>query len=181
MFGDQSDRHPSPPRLTSVGPLRQIVMRWPACPRHHGGSTPAVISADRAAADRGVPASFAVTFVRRALALRDRRFRPVAALGGSRPRWVDSCSIQSNQLALWCRPYQRRLGHRRRARRGSRQAAASGQGVGGLPDGFTTGAPAQIGRGFCHEFVTRTSAPRAGRGCAAVLAAARGCGCRFRW
>ena len=36
---------------------------------------------------------------------------------------------------------QRRLGHRRRARRGSRQAAASGQGVGGLPDGFTTKEP----------------------------------------
>ena len=61
---------------------------WPIRPRHHGGSTPAVISADRAATDRGVLASFAVTCVRRPLAL-DRRFRPVAALGGSRPRWVD--------------------------------------------------------------------------------------------
>ena len=99
MFGDQSDRHPSPPRLTSVGPLRQIVMRWPACPRHHGGSTPAVISADRAATDR-VLASFAVTFVRRALALRDRRFRPVAALGGSRPRWVDR--VRSSPISLPC-------------------------------------------------------------------------------
>ena len=31
-------------------------------------------------------------------------------------------------------------------------------GSGGLPVGFTTkGAPAEIGRGFCHEFATRTS------------------------
>jgi len=29
-------------------------MRWPVRPRHHGGSTPAGISADRAATDRGV-------------------------------------------------------------------------------------------------------------------------------
>jgi hypothetical protein len=45
----------------------------------------------------------------------------------------------------------------------ARLAPGSGirQGVGGLPDGFTTkGAPAQIGRGLCHEFVTRTSRGR---------------------
>ena len=40
-----------------------------------------------------------------------------------------------------------------RARRGTRQA------VGGLPDGFTTMEPPPrgVGRGFCHDFVTRTS------------------------
>ena len=42
------------------------------------------------------------------------------------------------------------------ARRGIRQ------GVGGLPDGFTTMEPPPrgVGRGFCHEFVTRTSRGR---------------------
>jgi len=73
MFGDQSDRHPSPPpRIAAFF------------------------------------ASFAVTFVRRALALRDRRFRPVAGFGWVATPMSRSCSLQSNQLALWCRPCQRR-------------------------------------------------------------------------
>ena len=45
-----------------------------------------------------------------------------------------------------------RLGHGSGIRRG----------VGGLPDGFTTMEPPPrgVGRGFCHEFVTRTSRGR---------------------